>query len=163
MVWWREGSWEFSHACGDMLTASKSSKMRPNQYFILAVSVAWYWLCQHCPESLYFLLISWAWLLSLPVDSISYTYSSSKFTFCWSYLKSPSVTLENKNKNRHTENEPWLKQTHRCWKWTFFILYSRKIRLCAIYLVIPLFSIHTDLHYSHILRTIILHQFCRWW
>lgn len=38
--------------------------------------------------------------------------------------------------------------------------FGRKIPLCAICLMIPLFSIHNGLHYNHIRRTIILHHNC---
>lgn len=38
--------------------------------------------------------------------------------------------------------------------------FGRKIPLCAICLMIPLFSIHNGLNYNHIIRTIILHHNC---
>lgn len=104
-MWQWKDSWEFSQACDDMLAAFKSTKMIPNQYHILVVSVAWYWLCLYYSWLLCFLLISWAWFLSLPFYSINYSYSSNKFTFGLSYLESASIALK---------KELWLKQTVRC-------------------------------------------------
>ena len=95
VVWWWKGSWELSHACDDMLTVCKSSKMMPKQYHILAVSIAWHCLCQHWPEFPWFSMP----LLDLILNRSNWRYSSSshKFIFCWSYLESASVALKKKN------------------------------------------------------------------